>query len=139
MVWICLVIFTFSGRFSIAFFLPDEDTTGSVFLIVISLIALVGGITCELLISKQSRWNFIVSIALVEITEIIICFMLKYYASMVITLIFWIPIDIYSFIVWTKNKDKDDNNLTVVKKLSWKQNLLSLLAMGIFAGIVGIF
>ena len=63
-------------------------------------------ILCELLISKQSRYNFLVSV-LVEITEIVICLVLMYrFATMVVTLFFWLPIDILSFINWSRHKEK---------------------------------
>ena len=79
-------------------------------------------ILCELLISKQSRWNFIVSLG-VELTEIIICLLLAYrIATMASTIFFWIPIDILSFINWNKHLDKDDDEITAVRKLSgWSE------------------
>ena len=74
-------------------------------------------ILCELLISKQSRYNFLVSV-LVEIVEIAICVVLMYrFATMATTLFFWLPIDIISYINWSKHKDDEENELTVVRKL----------------------
>ena len=64
-------------------------------------------ILCELLISKQSKWNFIVSV-FVEITEIAICVVLAYrFATMATTLFFWLPCDIISFINWNKLPDRE--------------------------------
>lgn len=87
-------------------------------------------ITCELLISKQSKWNFIVSLG-VEIVEILICIVCMYrFSTMVTTLLFWIPCDIISFVMWHRHPDKRKEELTVVKKLTWWQDIL------IVAGIV---
>ncbi len=121
----------------LAIFVPDEETSSSGLLLGCSLIALFSGMMCELLIAKQSKWNFIVSVAFVEITEIIICVVLKYYASAIITLIFWIPIDIFSFVRWNKNKDKEDNSLTIVRKLKGYQVLLGIVAIAAFSAGVG--
>ncbi|MFA6859924.1 MAG: nicotinamide riboside transporter PnuC [Clostridia bacterium] len=122
---------------TLAFVIPDEDVEGKTLLLVCSLIALVAGLLCELLISKQSRWNFLVSFFFVEVTEIIICLSLGYYASAGVTLVFWIPIDFISFFQWTKNKDEIKTELTKVRKFTFKQDILILLAIGAFAVIVG--
>lgn len=117
-----------------SFLYPEEDI---LWLIIISNIALVSGLLCELLIAKQSKWNFIVSVAFVEITEIAICIYCGYYSSALITLIFWIPIDIISFINWNKHKDKTDDDLTVVRKLNFWQDVLVVVAIAVFGLGVG--
>ena len=36
--------------------------------------------------------------------------------------VFWLPIDILSFINWTKHKDEEKKELTVVRKLTgWQE------------------
>ena len=93
-------------------------------------------VLCELLISKQSRWNFIVSL-LVEVIEIITCIVIsERFATLGTTLFFWIPIDIISFINWNKHKDRDDDKLTVVRSLKGYQELLIIL--GIIVWTIGI-
>lgn len=94
-------------------------------------------ITCELLISKQSKWNFIVSLA-VEVCEIVICIVCMYrFATMVSTLLFWIPCDIISFVLWHRHPDKQKEELTVVKKLTWWQDILIVAAIGVWTVGVG--
>ena len=55
--------------------------------------------------------------------EILICIVLMYrFATMAVTLFFWLPIDILSFINWTKHKDEEKKELTVVRKLTgWQE------------------
>ena len=92
--------------FVFAFLFPEEDVGGvnGKVIMALYLLDILLNITCELLISKQSRWNFIVSLG-VELTEILICVVLAYrFATMAVTLFFWIPIDIISFINWNKHK-----------------------------------
>ncbi len=94
-------------------------------------------ITCELLISKQSKWNFIVSLG-VEITEIVICVVCMYrFATMVSTLLFWIPCDIISFVMWHRHPDKQKEQLTVVKKLTWWQDIIIVAAIAVWTVGIG--
>jgi nicotinamide mononucleotide transporter len=85
---------------------------------------------CELLISKQSKWNFIVSLG-IEITEIVTLILLaERFATMAVTIFFWIPIDIISFFNWNKHKDKNNEELTQVRQLTGWQEVL------VIAGII---
>lgn len=94
-------------------------------------------ITCELLISKQSKWNFIVSLG-VEVVEIVICIVCMYrFATMVTTLLFWIPCDIISFVLWHRHPDKQKEELTVVKKLTWWQDIIIVAAIAVWTVGVG--
>lgn len=96
-------------------------------------------ILCELLISKQSKWNFIVSV-FVEITEIAICLVLSYrFATMATTLFFWLPIDIISFINWHKHPDKQEEDITKVRKLSGWVEALVITGIIIWTIVVGYF
>lgn len=125
--------------FSIIF--PEEEANG-INGIVIMLLYLVDtflNVLCELLISKQSRYNFIVSV-LVEITEILICVVLMYrFATLAATLFFWLPIDIVSFINWSKHKDEKEEELTVVRKLKGYQEILIIIGIIIWTIVVGYF
>ncbi len=72
---------------------PEEDVNGikGGVIMALYLADTFLNILCELLISKQSKWNFIVSI-FVELVEILICVLLAYrFATMASTLFFWLP------------------------------------------------
>ena len=112
-----------------AFIFPEEDTNGvnGKIIMCLYLLDIFLNILCELLISKQSKWNFIVSL-FVEICEIAICIVLSYrFATMATTLFFWIPVDIISFINWHKHPDKKEEELTEVRKLSGLAEVLCIL------------
>lgn len=100
------------------------------------LLDILFNVICELLIAKQSKWNFIVSL-LVEITEIVTLIVLaERFATMAVTIFFWIPIDIISFINWHKHQDKECEELTVVRSLKgWQE--VAIIAF-IIAWTVGI-
>lgn len=121
----------------------DYSITNNSFLVGAAVITflyvldVILNITCELLISKQSKWNFIVSLG-VEIVEIVICVVCMYrFATMVTTLLFWIPCDIVSFVLWHRHPDKQKEELTVVKKLTWWQDVLIVAGIAVWTVGVG--
>lgn len=117
-----------------------ETTVNGVSGIVIMLLYLLDtflNILCELLISKQSKYNFLVSVA-VEITEIVICIVLMYrFATMVTTLFFWLPIDILSYINWSKHQDEEEDELTMVRRLKGWQEVLVIAGIVVWTLVVG--
>lgn len=120
---------------------PEESANGvnGVVIMLLYLLDTFLNILCELLISKQSRYNFLVSV-LVEITEIAICVVLMYrFATMVTTLFFWLPIDILSFINWSKHKDEIEDELTTVRRLKGWQEVLVISLIIVWTIVVGYF
>ena len=120
---------------------PEESANGvnGIVIMLLYLLDTFLNILCELLISKQSRYNFLVSVA-VEITEILICIVLMYrFATMVVTLLFWLPIDIISFVNWSHHKDSEQDELTVVRRLKGYQEVLVVLAIIVWTVVVGYF
>lgn len=124
-----------------AFLFPEEDVNGvnGKLIMALYLADTFLNILCELLISKQSKWNFIVSV-FVELTEIAICVVLSYrFATMASTLFFWLPIDIISFISWHRHPDRQDQELTQVRKLSGLAEVLIIIAIVVWTVGVGYF
>lgn len=124
-----------------AFAFPEEDINGvnGTLIMILYLADIFFNILCELLISKQSKWNFIVSL-FVEFTEILICIVLSYrFATMATTLFFWIPIDIISFINWHRHPDKQKEEVTQVRKLSGLMEIICILGIIIWTAGVGYF
>ena len=124
-----------------SFLFPEEDVNGinGSLIMGLYLADTFLNILCELLISKQSKWNFIVSV-FVELTEIAICLVLSYrFATMASTLFFWLPIDIISFINWHKHPDKQQEELTEVRKLSGWMEALVITGIVVWTIVVGGF
>ena len=122
----------------VAVLIPEEDVNGVSGLLIMALYLADTflNILCELLISKQSKWNFIVSV-FVEIVEILVCLVLAYrFATMAVTLFFWLPCDIISFFNWNKKKDAENEEITKVRTLKGWQEIL--LIAGIVIWTVGI-
>lgn len=131
------VVFAMTLLFVI--FMPElmlEDMSNTL-VIVCSVVATLANPLCELLISKQSKVNFIVDALLIEIPEFIICIALGWYTIATVTMAFWIPIDIISFIKWKNNPDSEKEELTVVKRLTVKQDIFAILAIIAFGLGIG--
>ncbi len=149
------VMFTFSKAFTtyekcwfmaimvlatiMAVLFPEESANGvnGIIIMLLYLLDTFLNILCELLISKQSRYNFLVSV-LVEIVEILVCVVLMYrFATIATTLFFWLPIDILSYINWSKHKDEQEDDLTAVRRLKGYQEVLVILAIIVWTIVVG--
>ena len=134
-----MIIMVLATIFSVAF--PEENANGvnGIIIMLLYLLDTFLNILCELLISKQSRYNFLVSV-FVEIVEIITCIVLMYrFATMAVTLFFWLPIDIMSYINWSKHKDVDENELTTVRKLKGYQEALVIIGIIVWTIVIGYF
>lgn len=120
-------------------FMPDMmlDDTSNKFVLVCSVIAVIANPICELLISKQSKMNFLVDIFLIEATEFFVCLHIGSYAVAAVTLLFWIPVDIVSYAQWSKKPDEIKEEETQVRRLTWAQDvgvIAAVLAFGFGVG-----
>ncbi len=94
------------------------------------IITLVGGCSCELLLAKQSKWAFIVSFFCYDLTQVVIYFVNGYYISALYEIIVIMPLLIITYFLWNKHLDKDNHDLTEVKKINWKRDV------AIFSGVL---
>ena len=120
---------------------PEDSANGvnGIIIMILYLLDTFLNILCELLISKQSRYNFLVSV-LVEIVEIVSCVVLMYrFATMATTLFFWLPIDIISYINWAIHRDEEEDELTMVRKLKGYQEVLVIIGIIVWTVVVGYF
>ena len=115
----------------------DADSMQGIALVVCAIISTISNPLCELLISKQSKWNFVVDFFLIEIPELVICLAFGWYAVALTVVCFWMPIDVISFIRWNKHPDNEDENLTVVKRMKPMQTALTVIGIVVFGLVVG--
>ena len=136
-IWLFSVVILLSVFIGI---FPDvmlEDKTNA-FVVICSAISIISSPVCELLISKQSRFWTLFSLFFVEITDIFVLFNMELYSSAFLSLFFWIPFDIMTFITWSgKNIDEEKRDLTKVKNFTVWQDVLIvalLLLLGLLCG-----
>lgn len=123
----------------VAIIYPEETANGvsGTIITILYTIDVVLAILCELLTSKQSRWSLMIY-NVVELFEIVIMIILKArFASLAVAIFFWVPMHTISFINWSKHKDKDKKELTVVRSLKGWQSLLLILAGAVWTLGIG--
>ena len=106
--------------------------------IVLSIVTLMGGCSCELLLSKQSKWAFIVSFFFYDLTFTSVCLITGRYVTALIEFVFWMPMLFISFFSWDKRKDQEDKSKAVVKKINFHKELaifIGVLAVSIGLGL----
>lgn len=118
-------------------FFPEDEMQPS-WLRIIEIVVIIGGCSCELLLSKQSKWAFIVSFILYDTTQTIVYFANGFYISALFEIIFWMPILFISFYLWGKKSDGKNKNLTVVKQVNWKRDVLIFTAVLIGSILTGV-
>lgn len=121
-------------------FFPDitlGEYQESRLLILAAVVSTIANPLCELLISKQSKVNFLVDIFLIEVPELIISLTFGWYALATTIVLFWLPIDIVSYLRWNRHPDQDDQILTKVKSLKPWQSALAVVVILVFGLVVG--
>ena len=114
-----------------------EDSAGGIFggvidgtvITIFVVVSTIIGLFCELLSSKQSKWQAFIYI-FVEFLEITRFLLVIAWTQMFVCLLFWLPMHIITFINWDKNKDKQNKEKTVVRSL--KPNQVFFLIVGVF-------
>ena len=125
--------------FGFVIFFPDLvlDSTESTLVTVCSVITVIANPVCELLISKQSKLNFVVDFFFIELTYLVIALTLGWYTLALTVVFFWMPIDVISYVRWSKHPDEEDENLTQVKRLKPAQAVMIvglIVVFGLAAG-----
>lgn len=125
----------FTAGITLSILFPGE--TG--WLRIFEIITLIGGCTCELLVSKQSKWCFVISFFFYDLTETVIYLAHGLYISALFEVIFWMPILWISFFSWKKHQDKEKEELTQVKQINWTRDALIFLTVLAISLLTGLF
>ena len=126
--------------------LPEEDvvseTTGKVLasgvlITVLYFFDSVIGCFCELLFSKQNKWAFLIY-DLVEVLEIVCMLLLRTrFASMAVSIFFWIPAHTAGFFEWRKYKDERTYETTEVRRLKKWQTIVIMVGVVVLSAGLG--
>lgn len=123
----------------VSIFLPEEAYNGvsGTVLTILYVLDVVIAIFCELLTSKQSKWSLMLY-NIVELIEIVTLILIKArFATLAVSIFFWIPMHTIGFFHWGKHPDKKQKELTQVRSLKGWQSALLVLAGAIWTVGVG--
>ena len=107
------------------YFFVGSVTPETIILPLIDLIAAFCGICSVVLCAKGKKSGFIFGMINV-IGYSIIAFNNLYYGEVMLNILFYIPINIISYITW-KNNQYSDKNEVIPKKLNFKQIIIGLI------------
>jgi len=136
---VCWFLIFTALTIAVSIVFPEESINGvsGTLLTVIYLFNVILGIFCELLTSKQSKWSLFLYI-FVEIIEIVKFILISaLFASMIVSLFFWLPMHIISFISWHKHEDQKRKELTVVRSLKPKHAVILFVGVAVWTLVMG--
>lgn len=105
-------------------FTNPEESTNPARLTVINFVSAVCGIFCVFLTAKASISNFVFAVINTFVYAVYL-FYWKIYGTFILEILFYLPIEIFSWIAWSRHRDDIEPEKTKAKKLSLLQNLLS--------------
>ena len=113
---------------------PSADPN---WLAIVNFISGICGIICIFFCAKASVSNYV--FGLVN-TIVYVLFLIhdRIYGTLALELLVYLPLNIFGWIVWARNRDKQDTEKTLSRKLTWWQDILSVIAVG-FTGVICYF
>ena len=111
-----------------------SSTTSPLWLTIVNFISAVCGIVCIFFCAKANVSNFIFGLVNTIVYAIYLIYY-KIYGTFFLEVLFYLPMNIASWINWARHRDKKLTLKTKSKRLTLKQNILSVIFVGIITTI----
>ena len=111
-----------------------ETSTNPLWLTIINFISAICGIMCIFFCAKANISNFIFAVINTFVYSIFLWYH-KIYGTFALEVLFYQPVNLISWYIWSKHRDEKLIEKTKAKKLTLLQNILCALAITI-GGIV---
>ena len=128
-----IIMIIIAARAMIIAFTNPQESLNPAWLTVINFVSAICGIFCVFLTAKASISNFIFAV-INTFAYAIYLFYWRIYGTFILEILFYLPIEIFSWISWNKHRDYIDTEKTRSKKLSLNQNIMTALII-IIVGI----
>lgn len=99
------------------------STTNPLWLTIVNFISAVCGIICIFFCAKANVSNFIFGLINTVVYAIYLLYY-KIYGTFCLEVLFYLPMNVASWINWAKHRDKKMPEKTMAKKLTLKQNII---------------
>ncbi|MBQ6972580.1 MAG: nicotinamide mononucleotide transporter [Synergistaceae bacterium] len=96
---------------------------------MINFVSAVCGIFCVFLTAKASISNFIFAVINTFVYSVYL-FYWRIYGTFFLEVAFYLPVEIVSWVLWSRHRDDIDHEKTKARKLSITQNLLTAVVVG---------
>ena len=111
-------------------FTNPEASKNPAWLTVINFISAVCGIFCVFLTAKASISNFIFAVINTFVYSVYL-FYWRIYGTFFLEIAFYLPVEIASWVLWSRHRDDIDHEKTRARKLSPAQNIMAASVVGI--------
>ena len=111
-----------------------QTTTNPLWLTIVNFISAVCGVICIFFCAKANVSNFIFGLVNTIVYAIYLIYY-KIYGTFFLEILFYLPMNIASWINWAKHRDKVENEKTKAKRLTLKQNIISVIMVAVVTTI----
>ncbi len=104
------------------------STTNPLWLTIVNFISAVCGIICIFFCAKANVSNFIFGLVNTVVYAIYLLYY-KIYGTFCLEVLFYLPMNVASWINWARHRDKKMPEKTMAKQLTMKQRILSVIVV----------
>ena len=106
------------------------STTNPLWLTLVNFVSAVCGIICIFFCAKANVSNFVFGLVNTIVYAIYLIYY-KIYGTFFLEVLFYLPMNVASWINWARHRDKKLTEKTMSKRLTLTQNIISVLFVGI--------
>lgn len=125
-----VIMIAIAAQAVITAFTSPEASKNPAWLTVINFVSAVCGIFCVFLTAKASISNFIFAVINTFVYSVYL-FYWRIYGTFFLEVAFYLPVEIFLWVVWSRHRDDIDPEKTKARKLSLTQNILAAIVVGI--------
>jgi len=127
--WVMLVVLiAIAGRAMVMAFVNPSDGGNPPWLTVVNFVSAICGAVCIFFCAKANINNFVFGLVNTLVYMVYLWYW-KIYGTFFLEALVYLPVNIASWVVWSKHRDKEDKDITLSKRLNWWQNCLVAVAV----------
>lgn len=133
-----VIMIAIAAQAVVVAFTNPEGSKNPALLTVINFVSAVCGIFCVFLTAKASISNFIFAV-INTLAYAVYLYYWRIYGTFILEILFYLPIEIFSWVAWSRHRDSIEPEKTKARKLSLPQNILVaslIVAVGVCAHYV---
>jgi nicotinamide mononucleotide transporter len=109
-------------------------TTNPLWLTIVNFISAICGVICVFFCAKASVSNFIFGLVNTLVYAVYLIYY-RIYGTFFLEILFYLPMNIASWINWAKHRDKIEQEKTKSKRLTLKQKIISVIMVAVVTTI----
>lgn len=133
-----VIMIAIAAQAVVSAFTNPEGSRNPAWLTVINFVSAICGIFCVFLTAKASISNFVFAV-INTLVYAVYLFYWRIYGTFILEILFYLPIEIFSWVTWSKHRDTIEPEKTKARKLSLPHNILVaavIVAVGVCAHYV---